>query len=140
MSFISDATSSSAAPFRPSAEEQVSSAQITFTKSVAGASPVPKVSVAGVQSSTFTYTVTKDNLVVRWSPYLESQFQELVALRAAKKASPQDMERLGRIRSLRQRFKNPIDAAQLLRDFKARELRKQALEAVSAYALFVKNP
>lgn len=139
MSYLLDGSTSGSSPFQPSAEDQANATQITFVQSSAGAGHPPNIAMHGAQGSGIVYEVPKELLITRWSPYLESEFQRLVALRADGKLSTGTRARLGRIRKLRQRLKNPIEASQLLRDFKSSELRKQALVAVQAYAFFVKN-
>jgi hypothetical protein len=86
-----------------------------------------------------SFALRKVQEITRWSPYVESQFQEYVARRADGNASSQDLARLNYLRKARQRLKNPLKADQILIDFRARELRKQALEAVQAYAQFIQG-
>ena len=137
--FISDASSSAGSAVHSTAMSHSVSAPNAFIKSGSTAGSPPLVRFGDVQSSTSSYSLNKDEEVAKWSPYTESLFQGLVALRADKKATAMDLARLEKFRKIRQRLKNPIGADFILREFKAHELRKQALCAVQAYALFVEN-
>jgi len=139
MFFAPDSTTSGNSIYQPRPAEHSSALLTTFPENVAASGSPPALIRSKVSSSRVKYTVGGSETIVRWSSYLESEFQRLVALRAERKATPSDMARLTRFRKCRQQFKNPISADQILRDFRARELRTKALDAVQAYVLFVKN-
>jgi len=109
-------------------------------RNVAGAGTSLSADIASTQAAGIAFTIPEDDRIVRWSDYLESRFQNLVALRAERKASANDLAKLSSLRRHRQRLKNPLKGAQVLQDFKASELRQTALGAIQAYVQFLENP
>lgn len=77
--------------------------------------------------------------LVRWSPYIEQLFQELVEKRATRKITDRERTKLNWLRQERERIQSSLPPDQILRDFKAGELRRKALSALSEYAQFLKN-
>jgi hypothetical protein len=78
--------------------------------------------------------------VARWNHYTEALFQRLVMRRGEGVITVQERAKLDWLRSERQRLKNPLPADQLLRDFRGRELRNLAIEALRRYVDFIENP
>jgi hypothetical protein len=112
----------------------VTSAEIS---SAQGASPVSLALAASTNISTIDFT---DSLKYsKWSPYLETVFQDLVERRANGKITPEEKIKLSRIRMERQRLKNPLSSKVMLRDFKSQQLRRKALEALKEYVEFLET-
>lgn len=93
----------------------------------------------GAVGSEATVTLRKASSINKWSPYTETIFQQLVAKRAEGRLTPEDHERIAKLRDERERLASPVPAEQVLRDFKARQLRREALEAMRKYADFLEK-
>jgi len=98
----------------------------------------PPPSHPAVEATRPHFDLPAERRFYRWSPYLEAVFQDLVARRATGRLTANDRASLNRHRSERQRLKNPLPAEQILYDFKARELRQKAIDALKQYVDFIK--
>lgn len=103
-----------------------------------GASP-PNLGIMA-NANTSTIDLTHSLRYFRWSPYLETVFQKLVERRASGKITPEESVKLNRLRTERQRLKNPLSSDVILRDFKSQQLRRKALEALKEYVDFLETP
>jgi len=122
---------------RPPADEIIAVSMTTAGADAIGTSP-PSLSQS-VHASRSGISLEQAQRFVKWSPYLETVFQQLVSKRALGTLNDDDRAKLGRFRSERRRLKNPLPADQLLRDFKARDLRRKALDALTEYVDFLQE-
>lgn len=131
-----DAGSSSASIFPEIA--YVASASFSSIQSVDSGSLDSVLASQGIGTAE-TLTFEETTHLVRWSPYVESLFQELVGKRATRTISKVETKKLTWLRSERERLHSTLPANQILRDFKAGELRRKALGALSEYAQYLKE-
>lgn len=136
---LPEANASSAAAYYRSVAECLGEGRIVSGK-VHVAEMSLGVNTRSVHITSTAFRIGKEDTIVKWTKYLETEFQNLVSLRAERRASPKDLARLDKIRAYRQKLKNPLKASQILHDFKARELRQKALSAVNAYVQFLEEP
>lgn len=135
---VSDDTSMSAAADEMFAYEPLMVVIAPSAEGVRSVAPVENVASATSTDSKVVYP--SDFHLTRWSPYLETVFQDLVSKRAAGELTSADKVRLARIRSERQRLKNPISSELILWDYKAQQLRTKALETLREYVEFIEAP
>ena len=122
----------------PSIEQFVTAVPAIVQSADAGSSAEQPFYIATGNQAKITHH--EEHHLAAWSPYVESLFQGLVANRAHRTITPEGSRKLAWLRSERERLGSTLPAEQVLRDFKAGELRRKATRALFEYAEFIKNP
>jgi hypothetical protein len=119
-------------------EGNVSGAALEHTAPAEGAPPM-EVSRHAIGNALSITICDTSSSIRNWSPYVNTIFQQLVAKRAEGNLSPEERKKLDRLRAARDRLAASIPADQVLRDFKTRQLRREALAAMQKYADFIEK-
>lgn len=110
-----------------------------FATPVVLSPPPPKMTIQeGTHVETSLNVPISKN--VTWSHSKEREFTRLAALRALGKATVADLNALQSLRTLRRAKKNPVPAAEIIFQFRRREMEKNLLTELHRYVAFLETP